>query len=369
MIDPAEVLRAWSQGTPEATRLAEVFASPAAAGRRYVLGRNEHSVALAQAIEIDAFVDDFAEPGSLWHAKPVIKGSAVPAHGLVVNCSMSISPVSAAKRLTGLHVSGVLALSDLCRRFPGRIPLPAFVAATRQDLAEHPGQWQRLSDALADARSREVLDDVLRYRLTGDYSAMEAYSVRLRDQYFEDILGLGPGEVFVDAGGFDGDTTEEFARRCPGYRKVFLFEPSTTNIQKARARLAGQRGIEFIESGLSDVEGTLCFNPDAGSASAVSDSGAFRIHVTTLDDRVRERVSLVKMDLEGWELKALEGSRRHILEDHPKLAIAVYHHPSDFWRVFDFVTAVRADYQVHLRHYTEGWSETVMYFTPVGSPP
>ena len=70
------------------------------------------------------------------------------------------------------------------------------------------------------------------------------------------------------------------------------------------------------------------------------------------------------MDLEGWELKALAGAKKHILEDHPKLAIAVYHHPSDFWRVFEFVISLRQDYKIFLRHYTESWTETIMYFVP-----
>jgi hypothetical protein len=72
----------------------------------------------------------------------------------------------------------------------------------------------------------------------------------------------------------------------------------------------------------------------------------------------------IKMDLEGWELKALQGAVRHIREDHPKLAIAVYHHPSDFWRIPEFILSIRDDYDLYLRHYTEGWSETVMYFVP-----
>jgi hypothetical protein len=135
-------------------------------------------------------------------------------------------------------------------------------------------------------------------------------------------------------------------------------------MERARARLGGLRSISFIESALSDAEGSLSFVPDAGSASAVGGSGSCRIPATTLDIRVQEAVSFIKMDLEGWELKALEGARRHLLEDYPKLAIAVYHHPGDFWRIFEFVKALRPDYRVYLRHYTEGWSETVMYFVP-----
>jgi FkbM family methyltransferase len=366
VLDLSEVLRSWNQVSVEVRQRIDAFMSPQRPGHRYVLGRNEHSAALSSVVDVDAFVDDFAEPGARWNGKPVIKGADVPSCGIVVNCSMSISPVSAARRLASLKVAGVLAFSDLCKVFPDRVRLPDFILETRRDLRENQARWKLLAESLEDAQSGQVLDDLLRYRVTGDYTAMNACSIRLAGQYFEDFLGLAAGEVAVDAGGFDGDTTETFCRRCPGYRRVFFFEPSGHNMQKARVRLRGQHSIEFIQKGLSDVVGTLWFNPDGGPASAVSESGSCQIDVTTLDIEVHEKVSFIKMDLEGWELKALEGSRRHILEDHPRLAIAVYHHPSDFWRVFEFVTGLRHDYKVYLRHYTEGWSETVMFFIPGG---
>lgn len=362
MIEWAKLIRTYNRVAPSTRRLAETFAAPKGEGRRYVLGRNEHAVALSRVLPVDAVVDDFAEQGALWNGKPVVKAAAVPRDGIVVNCSMSISPVSAAHRLAGLDIAGVLAFSDLCRVFPDRIPLPDFVVQTRQDLEQNDAQWRHLAESLDDASSREVLDDVLAFRVTGDYRFMENYAVRMKEQYFDPFIGLASGEIFVDGGGFDGDTAEEFCSRYPGYGKVYLFEPSASNMRKAKARLAKFRSIEYIEEGLSDAVDTLPFIPDAGSASGVCGSGSSLIRTTTLDLRVRDRLSFIKMDLEGWELKALEGSRRHLIQDHPKLAIAVYHHPSHFRKVAAFVTGLRADYRVCLRHYTEGWSETVMYF-------
>jgi len=364
LLNLTDMLRSWKEISPEVRRLVEGFTSSRWIGRRYALGRNEHSAALSQAFEIDGFVDDFAAAGTMWCGKPVVKGTEVPSGSIVINCALAISPVSAARRLERLDIAGVLAYADLCRALPGRAHLPDFIISTRQDLEQNLARWQHLFDSFEDAQSRQVLDDLLRYRVTGDYSWMSAYSVRLQDQYFEDFVGLKSGEVFVDAGGFDGDTTQEFCRRCPDYRTIYLFEPSAPNMERARVRLKGLRSINFIDSALSDAAGTLSFNTEAGSASAVSGSGLCQIHATTLDAQVGERVTFVKMDLEGWELKALAGAWRHLHEDHPKLAIAVYHHPADFLRIHDYVLSVQSDYKVFLRHYTEGWTETVMYFVP-----
>lgn len=364
MIDSAEVLRSCLQLTPEIKRLAGVFASPEGVGRRYLLGRNEDSAALAKVIDIDGFIDDFAEPGIVWNNKPVFRRDEIPINAVIVNCVSCAKPITASKGIEKLRIAGMLAYADLCKMFPDRFCLPSFVLETRTDIRLNQARWESLSISLADDHSRQVLDDILKYRLTGDYGFMTAYSFRPKDQYFEDFLGLGANEVFVDGGGFDGDTTEEFCRRYPDYRKIYLFEPALNNIHKAKARLNGLRDIEFIQLGLSDSVGTLWFNPEAGSSSSVSATGSCQIDVTTLDQQVEGKVTFVKMDLEGWELKALEGSKRHILGDYPKLAIAVYHHPSHFWRIFEFVINLRQDYDVYLRHYTESWTETVMYFVP-----
>lgn len=131
----------------------------------------------------------------------------------------------------------------------------------------------------------------------------------------------------------------------------------------ARKRLAMQRDIVFMNMGLSDSAGELSFDPDAGSASSVSTGGTEKIVVNTLDATVHEPVTFIKMDLEGWELHALAGCREQIKQNKPKLAISVYHHASHFREVIQWVLSIHPDYRVRLRHYTQGWSETVMFFT------
>jgi len=77
---------------------------------------------------------------------------------------------------------------------------------------------------------------------------------------------------------------------------------------------------------------------------------------------VEEPVTFIKMDLEGWEMKALAGAKRHIATNRPKLALAVYHKAADFRLIHDFVSSFNHGYKIYLRHYTQGWSETVMFF-------
>jgi hypothetical protein len=130
-----------------------------------------------------------------------------------------------------------------------------------------------------------------------------------------------------------------------------------------KKRLQGRRDIEFNALGLSNKNGTLYFNPNAGSASAVSHDYGEVISVVTLDSFLdKELFSFINMDLEGWEMNALLGSETIIRTRNPKLAIGVYHSAKDFREIPRFLLSLNPKYGIYLRHYTQGWSETVMYF-------
>lgn len=126
----------------------------------------------------------------------------------------------------------------------------------------------------------------------------------------------------------------------------------------------GKRGIDFRPVGLSDTNGNLHFNSNAGSASSVTQDGsAETISVVTLDSELSgESISFIKMDLEGWEMNALRGAEATIRNNKPKLAIAVYHAAKDFREIPQYLLSINPEYKIYLRHYTQGWSETVMYF-------
>lgn len=360
MINPKDIIRAFEQQIPDDIRtLAQAFIDTPS--RRFVLGRTQRSAALLDLFDISGIVDDFCEPGTTWQGKSVFRGRNLPAGAIVINAVLS-SPRTLHERLSAQGVA-VLSYADFCRCSEGKVPLLYFVEEARNDLEEHLAHWQALYDDFHDDASRQVCRDILRFRLTGDYHGLAAYSNRPWDQYFDSAIGSSI-DVFVDAGGYDGDTSEEFCKRYPNYQRVYLFEPSAENLAKAKQRLAKVRDIEYIPQGVSDSCGTLSFSDGQGSSSAVSSTGTIHIPVTTIDAAIAEPVSMIKMDLEGWELHALKGAEQHIRNDCPILAIGAYHHASDFWRIREYVRSLGCSYDLHIRHYTESLFETVLYFVP-----
>ena len=363
MLDFEASLADFQTNGRECNEVARQFLSGSSDVRRYLLGRNQHAVSCSRWVRIDGIVDDYASENESWDGYPVIHADCLPRGAIVVNCSMSIRPLSAHARLASIEGVQVLSYADLVRA-NSSFPLPDFVESFRSDYIRNEDKWHFVESSLADATSSSVLNRLMLYRLTGDYRHMSGSSVRFNEQYFDPVVTLTDTEVFVDCGGYDGDTAIEFCSSNRKYRAIYLFEPSRPNFERARVRLEGFDNVSLIPLGVSDAKGTLSFDPNAGSASRVSDSGSTTIDVVSIDEHIAIPVTYIKMDLEGWELRALKGSRQHILDDHPKLAISVYHHPSDFWRIPEYILGLRDDYSVYLRHYSEGWSETVMYFIP-----
>ena len=252
---------------------------------------------------------------------------------------------------------------DVVQVAEGKLKPPNFLELFHKEIKENLFSWEKIFGNLADESSKKTLIDIIKFRYTANPKYMQTYQVRVNEQYFEDFMEYEK-EVFVDAGGYDGDTTEEFIRKYGDYIKVYFFEPSIKNLNDAKNRLSSFTRIEYFSQGLSNKKGYLKFNMDGGSASNITTDGEQVIEVDRLDDLIKEKVSFIKMDLEGWELKALKGALRHILSERPKLAIAVYHDAADFRLIFDFIFHLNLDYKIFLRHYTQGWSETIMYFKP-----
>jgi FkbM family methyltransferase len=153
-----------------------------------------------------------------------------------------------------------------------------------------------------------------------------------------------PGDVFYDIGANVGPYTLMAAKRVRPNGAVYAFEPHAPNfhslMENVRLNELGDV-VKVMSSALYDREGFFDFNyyeSDAGtSMSQLGDNRddrdrAFRPvfterkHGTTIDkliqDRVIDRASLIKMDVDGNELLILKGMKT-LLDQAPPRAILI----------------------------------------------
>ena len=184
----------------------------------------------------------------------------------------------------------------------------------------------------------------------------------IREQYFDEVVALKKGETFVDAGAFDCGTDIDFIMRCPDYNEIIAFESDPAQYSNCLNKIKSckMRDIKVYNAGLWNKKDTLPFL-ERGAGGHVSENGTIKVQLDTLDDILSEGASYIKMDVEGAELKALEGARNTIMNYKPKLAICVYHKPEDIIEIPLYLHKVVPEYRFYLRHHSKTAEETVLY--------
>lgn len=184
----------------------------------------------------------------------------------------------------------------------------------------------------------------------------------IREQYFDEVIVLEKGETFIDAGTFDCGTDIEFIERCPDYKEIIAFEPDPAEHSKCLDRIEACqiRDIKMYNAGLWNKKDKLPFLV-GGVCGCISDEGTIMVQLEALDQILSEGASFIKMDVEGAELKALEGARNTIMNYKPKLAICVYHKPEDIIEIPLYLHKIVPEYRFYLRHHAKGAAETVLY--------
>lgn len=148
-------------------------------------------------------------------------------------------------------------------------------------------KYRKVYSMLEDEASKEAyLNRIKRSYLEQDISHIVCNA---GDIYFDEQIRLSEEEVFVDCGGYDGDTAIRFVNRTNGkFKKIIIFEP--------------ERSKEGIIKKSSDT--ILKFDARGDCGSAIYEFGNDEIAVKTLDGTVFEDApTYIKMDIEGSELE------------------------------------------------------------------
>lgn len=223
---------------------------------------------------------------------------------------------------------------------------------------------------LGDDQSREVFLSLLKFRASSDPSDLPD---PVQNQYFpEDLISLSTEEIFIDVGACGGDTLQDFLRRAQGKFSAYIaFEPDPANITGLLATINrfNAKNINVVRSGAGSERKVVGFSTGHGAQSKISEHGDNKISVVPIDDVMMtggagKPVTFIKIDVEGYEQEVLLGAVRTISKDLPKLAISVYHNPTDLWRIPMWINSVTESYSYYLRHHAPEIYETVLYCIP-----
>lgn len=336
------------------------------------VGRDSLRVLTSAGVLVRYFLDRLARPGQTLAGIPVLRPDdptlsanergATPVIVTIFNAFVEMPPLhDQLRRLGWKPVTTFLEFyQPFARQLGDRFWL------TDLDFYRPHGPALEATAALwADDRSRELFEQILRFRTTGDYAVLPAPDAD--GQYFPGDLPAWPMPLrFVDCGACDGDTVAQLMKLGLPVEALAAFEPDGANFARLATALghlaAGVASVSVWPCGVSAETTQLRFDAGHGSGSAISATGSQLIQCVALDQALPAfRPNLIKMDIEGAEYDALLGAREMIHRHRPGLAICLYHRPEHLWQIPLLVQSWNLGYRFFLRNYgLNGW-ELVLY--------
>jgi FkbM family methyltransferase len=252
--------------------------------------------------------------------------------------------------------------------------LPYWCLEHPRAIFDHAADVRRGFALMSGEANRAAFLAQLRFRLLLDFDRVAVpltQDMRETEYFPRDLYRYVADEVLLDCGAFDGDTVRRFLQaRGDAFRLVYACEPDPIN----RARFeqwsvtfpsTTREKIRLEPVGLGATKGRVRFAATGTVGSGVDRAGTLDVNITTIDDLTAGvPPTLIKMDVEGAELEALQGARATIATHAPVLAVCVYHASNHLWQVPLHIASMSDRYRFHLRAHAEHCWDVTCYAVP-----
>lgn len=193
-------------------------------------------------------------------------------------------------------------------------------------------------------------------------------------EYF-DFINKDEVKTVISGGSYNGLTAMRFKYEFKNVRKIHMFEPlyEQFKIDSYDKVFQNSDCFEINKFGLWDKKEEQIFNiGDSGSRidpkACQVESNQTIIKTTSIDEFVKEndteKIDFIKLDIEGAEIRALNGAQDTLKKDRPQMAICIYHSITDYYEIPLYLDSFLENYVYRLGHYDNGPYSTVLYAIP-----
>ena len=230
---------------------------------------------------------------------------------------------------------------------------------------------------LHDDESKRIYTNVICNRIAPSLAEFDFDGLYSEGEYFDtDVFKLDDHECYVDCGAYIGDTVERMLDCTNGRAScIYAFEMDKENyvqLQTNVERLREQYGLSpdlfhlynagvWNENGRQPYGKELCGTQE--SFCLFKTEVVDYAELVKMDDLLQgNRISFIKLDIEGAECNALKGARNIIQKNKPKIAVCLYHRLQDFWEIPSILKQMVPEYRFYVRHHQNGtFGGTVLY--------
>ncbi len=299
----------------------------------------------------DVFASDSFVRGQFFRGKRVLKYSDVKEKysQFFIVMSFAVHDEQTIKNVVEMSKEYPLVAPD--------VPVADSEIFTKEFIQFHDEEFNRAYELLADEQSKENFVNILNFKVSGKIEYLFNAQVE-KDFVYKNVLKINCNETFVDLGAYDGDTIEEFLTACGGsYNKIFAFEADEKNYKKLFKNTEKLERVFTYNLAAWDKKETLLFEKKKGRNSKLSVNGNVSVEANSVDNIVDEKVTLIKMDIEGSEEKALLGAVNTIKNHLPKLYVCSYHRNSDMYLLPLMINSFSEKYKIYFYHhqYIPSW--------------
>jgi FkbM family methyltransferase len=274
-------------------------------------------------------------------------------------------------RLTALGCRNIVWFVPLFWKHP-QVFLPHYRIHEPRRIVDSFSEIRRAFDLWADDSSRKEFLAQLEWLISLEGGPEGLPPPAMSCTYLaSDLFRLGPDDLLVDAGAFDGDTIRAALARHPaGFRGIYAYEPDPATFERLKRSVDSlpephRSHVRIREAALGERTGVARFEAQGTVGSAIRESGGVEVACVTLDEELADEVpTYLKMDVEGGEMDALRGARRLIASAAPVLAICVYHLQEHLWQVPLQIRSFSDRYVFFLRRYVDEFGDLVCYAVP-----
>jgi len=167
-------------------------------------------------------------------------------------------------------------------------------------------------------------------------------------------------DVVVDCGAAEGLFSFLVVERC---EKLYLVEPLPGFRKSIERTFEKDQNTIILPVALSDKESVMRMLEHDISSSLSDRNDGIEVRVTTLDKLFYEngqKISYIKMHLEGCDYNALVGAKNLIKENKPKIAVTTYHNPKHADEIAAYLKALVPQYNILTKGIYQGSGSPIM---------
>jgi hypothetical protein len=222
-------------------------------------------------------------------------------------------------------------------------------------------QTSEARSLFADDKSKELFDNIIRFRKTGDIKNYPYPS--LTDEYTPNDLPRFQNPLrIIDCGAYNGAALRKFEKSGYQFDRILAFEPDPQNYNKLiKDKTSSSLKILLPLASYSKDE-LLRFESNQEMGSRLGSGGDIQIAAAKIDS-VQNNFdpNLIKLDVEGSEADALIGAEMTIKRSRPNLCVSAYHKPSDIYELVALINGWALGYKFYLRLHEHNTFGLVLY--------